>query len=103
MRGGQTSPRAGTLAEDLRRSIEDFEPGTDTEQAAHAQELERVHDLDQAREIHLLNVSEGSPPVLWFVLVSLRTDTLLFTYFVGMKARWLHVLAVAALTRASPS
>ena len=30
--------------------------------------------------------------------MSLRTDTLLFTYFVGMKARWLHVLAVAALT-----
>jgi hypothetical protein len=77
MRGGQASPRAGTLAEDLRRSIEDFEPHTDTEQAVYVQELERVHDLDQAREIRLLNVSEGLTPVLWFVLVSLRTDTLL--------------------------
>jgi Protein of unknown function (DUF4239) len=98
MKGGQTSPRAGTLADDLRRSIEDFEPGTATEQAVYAQELERVHDLDQAREVRLLNVSEGLPPVLWFVLVSLGIDTILFTYFVGMKARWLHVLAVAALT-----
>ena len=98
MRGGQASPRAGTLAEDLRRSIEDFELHTDTEQAVYVQELERIHDLDQARVIRLLNVSEGLPLVLWFVLVSLGTDTLLFTYFVGMKARWLHVLAVAALT-----
>jgi hypothetical protein len=30
--------------------------------------------------------------------VSLGIDTILFTYFVGMKAGWLHVLAVAALT-----
>jgi hypothetical protein len=98
MRGGQTSPRAGTLADDLRRSIEDFEPSTATEQAVYAQELERVRDLDKAREVRLLNVSEGLPPVLWFVLVSLGIDTILFTYFVGMKARWLHVLDVAALT-----
>ena len=98
MRGGQTSPRAGTLADDLRRSVEDFEPGTAAEQAIYAQELERVHDLDEAREVRLLNVREGLPPVLWFVLVSLGIDTILFTYFVGMKARWLHVLAVAALT-----
>ena len=98
MKGGQTSPRAGTLADDLRRSIEDFEPGTTTEQTIYSQELERVHDLDQSREVRLLNVSEGLPPVLWFVLVSLGIDTILFTYFVGMKARWLHLLAVAALT-----
>lgn len=96
MREGQASPRAGALADDLRRSIEDFEPGTAAEQAVYAQELERVHDLDQAREVRLLNVREGLPPVLWFVLVSLGIDTILFTYFVGMKARWLHVLAVAA-------
>ena len=96
MKGGQTSTRAGTLVDDLRRSIEDFEPGTTTEQAVYAQELERVHDLDQAREIRLLNVSEVTPRSL--VLVSLEIDTILFTYFIGMKARWLHVLSVAALT-----
>jgi len=98
MRSGQTSPRAGELADELRRSIEDFEPGTDTERAIYAQELERVHDLDKAREVRLLNVSEGLPPILWFVLVSLGIDTILFTYFVGMKVTWLHALAVAALT-----
>jgi hypothetical protein len=55
-------------------------------------------NLDHAREIRLLNVNEGLPPVLWFVLVSLGIDTILLTCFVGMKARRLHVLAVAALT-----
>ena len=69
---------------------------------SYSQELERVHDLDEAREVRLLNVSEGLPPVLWFVLVSLGTDTILFTYLVRMKARWLHVLAVAALTVGIP-
>jgi len=79
MRDGQTSPRAGTLADELRRSVEDFEPGTTTEQTVYSQELERVHDLVEAREVRLLNVSEGLPPVLWFVLVSLGIDTILFT------------------------
>ena len=97
-RDGLTSPSAGMLADDLWRSIEDFEPDTTAEQGVYAQDLERVHDLDYAREIRLLNVNEGLPPVLWFVLVSLGIDTILFTCFVGMKARWLHVLAVAALT-----
>ena len=85
IRHGQTSSNAGTLADDLWRSIEDFETATTAEQAVYAQELERVHDLDQAREIRLLNVSEGLPPVLWCVLVSLGIDTLLFTYFVGIR------------------
>jgi hypothetical protein len=97
MRDGQTSPSAGTLADDLWRSIEGFEPGTTAEQAVYAQELERVDDLDQAREIRLLNVSEGLPPVLRFVLVSLGMDTILSFYFVGIKARWLHILAVSTL------
>ena len=62
MKEGKESPRADTLADDLRRSIEDFEPGTETERAIYAQELERVHDLDEAREVRLLNVREGLPP-----------------------------------------
>jgi hypothetical protein len=98
MKEGQESPRADALANELRRSIEDFEPGTDAEQTVYSQELQRVHDLDEAREVRLLNVREGLPLVLWFALVSLGIDTILFTYFVGMKTAWLHVLAVAALT-----
>jgi hypothetical protein len=98
MRQGEESPRVEALADELRRSIEDFEPSTSAEQALYTQSLERAHDLDQAREVRLLNVREGLPPILWFVLVSLGIDTILFTYFVGIKTTWLHAWAVAALT-----
>jgi hypothetical protein len=77
MKNGQESPRADALANDLRRSIEDFEPSTNAEQAVYSQELERAHDLDEAREFRLLNVREGLPLVLWFALVSLGIDTIL--------------------------
>jgi hypothetical protein len=98
MRQGQESPRAGALADELRRSIQDFEPSTETEQTLYSQGLERVRDLDENREARLLNVREGLPPILWIALVSLGIDTILFTYFVGMKNIWLHAWAVAALT-----
>ena len=98
MRQGETSTNAEATVGTLRRSLEDIEPGTDTERAVFSQALERVHDLDEAREVRLLNVQEGLPPILWIVLVSLGIDTILFTYFVGMKSTWLHACAVAALT-----
>jgi hypothetical protein len=97
MRQGQESPRAGALADELRRSIQDFEPSTDAEQALYTQGLERVHDLEEDREVRLLNVREGLPPILWIALVILGIDTIIFTYFVGMENTRLHMLAVGAL------
>jgi hypothetical protein len=86
MKNGQESPRADALVNDLRQSIEDFEPSTNAEQTVYSQEPERVHDLDEAGEIRLLNVREGLPLILRFALASLGVDTILFTYFVGMKS-----------------
>lgn len=97
MEQGQSSPRAEALANELRRSVQGFEPGTSAEQALYSQGLERVHEFTENRGGRLLNARVGLPPVLWFVLVSLGIDTLLFTYFVGMKSARLHVAAVAAL------
>ncbi len=77
-------PVRGNLADERRRKVEDFEPSTGAEHALYTQSLERIHDLDQAREIWLLNAREGLPPILWFVLVSLGIDTVLFTQFVGI-------------------
>jgi hypothetical protein len=97
MQQGQTSPHAEALAEKLRRSIQGVEPSTSVEQALYSQMLERAHDLDQHREVRMLNVREGLPPVLWIVIMILGGITLLFTYFLGMESVWLHSLAVAAL------
>jgi hypothetical protein len=59
-----------------------------------------MHDLNEDRDVRLLNVHEGLPPILWVVLISLGVGTVLFTFFVGMKSAWLHAWAVVTLTAA---
>jgi hypothetical protein len=98
MREGRTSPRAGELADKLRESIQDFEPGTSTEQALRSEGLTQLDDLDQYRALRLLEVREGLPPILWVVLVVGGVFTVAFTYLFGMETPWLHMLAVGALT-----
>ena len=97
MEQGQASSRAGTLANQLRRELQGLKPSTSAEQALFTQGLERIHDLDEAREARLLNVREGIPRILWVVLVSLGVVTVGFTYFIGIKTAWIHTLAVATL------
>jgi uncharacterized protein DUF4239 len=98
MREGRTSPRAGELAEELRESIQDFQPGTDNEQALRSEGLTQLDDLYEYRALRLLEVREGLPPILWVVLVVGGVITVAFTFLFGMKTPWLHMLAVAALT-----
>jgi hypothetical protein len=98
MSDGQTSSRADALVNDLGRGIEDFEPGTGSEQVVYAQGLERVHDLAEDRELRLLNVREGIPPILWVVLIVLAATIVISTYFLGMGNTRLHRGAVAVLT-----
>ncbi len=85
MREGRTSERAGELAEELRASIQDFEPGTQSEQALRSQGLEQLDDLDEYRALRLLEVREGLPPILWVVLVVGGVITVAFTFLFGME------------------
>ena len=98
MIGGQSSARADALLNELGRGIEDFEPTTGSEQAVYTQGLERVHDLTQDRELRLLNVREGLPPILWVVLIVLAATIVVSTYFLGMGNTRLHKGAVVTLT-----
>jgi hypothetical protein len=98
MREGRTSPRAAELADELRRSIQDFEPRTETGQQLRGEGLTQLDDLDEDRALRLLEVREGLPPIVWVVLVVGGVITVAFTYLFGMKSPWLHMLAVAALT-----
>jgi hypothetical protein len=82
----------------LRASIQDFRPGTQSEQALRSQGLEQLDDLDEHRALRLLEVREGLPPILWVVLVVGGVITVAFTFLFGIKIPWLHMLAVAALT-----
>lgn len=97
MKEGQSSPRAKALASELGTSIQGFEPNTNAEQALYTQALERVHNLNQDRELRLLNVREGLPLILWVVIVTLGIIMVVFAYALGMENARLHRLTVAAL------
>lgn len=90
--------RAGELADELRESIQDFEPGTESEQALRSEGLTQLDDLDEYRALRLLEVREGLPRIVWVVLIVGGVITVAFTFLFGMETPWLHMLAVAALT-----
>jgi hypothetical protein len=98
MREGRTSPHAAEHADELRDSIQDFQPRTEAEQALRSEGLSELDELDEARALRLLEVREGLPPILWAVLIVGGMLTVAFTYLFGMEAPRLHMLAVAALT-----
>jgi len=97
MRRGQSSPRADELVNEIRGSIQDFEPSTDSERTAYTQQLSRVNDLTQHRSLRLLNLYTGLPPSLWVALGVLATIIVIFTFFLGMDNATLHRLAVVTL------
>ena len=97
MRKGQSSSRAGELLNEIRGSIQDFEPSTDSERSAYNQELSRMHDLTQDRSVRLLHLYTGLPPALWIALGILATILVIFTFFIGMENATLHRWAVVTL------
>ena len=97
MRKGQSSLHADELLNEIRGSIQDIEPSTDSARAAQTQELSRVHDLTQDRSVRLLHLYTGLPPELWIALGILATIIIVFTFFIGMENARLHRWAVVTL------
>jgi hypothetical protein len=98
MRDGQSSPQAQALMNDIRQSIEEFEPTTGAEQVIYAQQLSLAQDLADARELRLVEINEGIPLILHGVLLIGGIITVAFTYVFGLKNTWSHMVMVAALT-----
>lgn len=98
MREGRTSARAGATADDLRRGVVAFEPGTERENALYAQALTLVENLDEYRGRRLLEVNEGIPSILWVVLITGGAVTVVFTYLLGVSTERLHVVMIVAYT-----
>jgi membrane protease YdiL (CAAX protease family) len=97
MRQGQESPRAKTHLEDLRRSVQDFQPRTDAQSDLYSASLTELDELEANRELRLLAVNEGIPYIVWVVLVAGGVLTVAFTYLFGIEPAWLHAVAVAGL------
>jgi hypothetical protein len=97
MRQGQESPRAKTRLEELRRSVQDFQPRTNAQSDLYSESLSELDELEASRELRLLAVNEGIPYIVWIVLVIGGVLTVAFTYLFGIQPAWLHAVAVAGL------
>ncbi len=93
-----SSPRAGTLLDELRRAVQGVEPRTDAQDALRAEALGELDELEEDRVFRLVLVREGLPYILWVVLVVGGTLTVAFPYLFGIDAAWLHAVTVAGLT-----
>jgi hypothetical protein len=98
MQEGLSSPRAWALMDQLRQSLQGFEPSTSAEEEVYAHGLSRVHDLEEARRLRLLDANTHIPTILWVVLLAGGVTTVSFTYLFGLKNTWVHTLMIAALT-----
>ncbi len=94
-RDGRAS--AEKFADELRESVQDFEPHTEAGRELRAEGLTQLDDLDERRALRLVEVREGLPPIMWVVLAVGGVITVTFTYLFGLETPWLHRLAVAAL------
>jgi Protein of unknown function (DUF4239) len=93
MRRGVASQRVGTLLEELRRAVQEFEPHTAAQEALYSAALAELDELEENRQYRLLAVREGIPYILWVVLVVGGVLTISFTYLFGMDSVRLHAVA----------
>jgi hypothetical protein len=98
MEQGKTSPRASSLLNELRLSLQNLDIRTEADLILYDQALTRFHDLANARRLRVVEVTEGLPAILWIVLIGGGVVTVCFTYLFGLKNNWAHALMIAALT-----
>ena len=94
---GQGSPRAQGTLDELRTSIQEFDPKTMGEQALYTQMLTQVVTLEENRGLRLQESNEGVPPLLWIVMVIAGILTVTFAYLFGMEYPRVQMLRVAVL------
>jgi hypothetical protein len=97
MRQGKASPKAWELLDELRGSIGALQPTTDAQVVLYDHELQRIHELGDARRARLLKADEGLPAILWVVLLLGGAIVVSFTYLFGLRSTTVHTLMVAAL------
>ncbi len=92
MREGRSSPRVEAKLDELRQSVQRYEPHTDAQDALYSEALSEVADLEENREFRLVSVNEGIPYIVWVVPVVGGVLTVGFTYLFGMEI--LHAIGV---------
>jgi uncharacterized membrane protein YraQ (UPF0718 family) len=93
----RSSPRAWDLLDEIRASLQEFDPSTPAQQVLYEQGFERMRDLADARRDRLLEAKYGLPAILWVVLIIGGIVVVSFTYLFGLDSTLVHVFMVAAL------
>jgi hypothetical protein len=97
MEEGEPSEEAADLLDGMRGAVGAFEPTTEGQAVLYDNEIERLHELADARRARLLYADGGLPGVLWAVLLVGAVIEVGFTYLFGLRSATVHVLMVAAL------
>ena len=97
MEQGQATPTGWVLIDDIRATLQGFEPRAPAGEALYAEGLDQIEELADARRMRLVAAHEGIPAVLWVVLVMAGVAVVGFTYLFGLESTWAHRLMVAAL------
>src|ERR687890_1396860 len=98
LEGVQSLPEGWDLIDDMRATLQEFEPSTVAEQELYAEGLDRISRFGDARRMRIVAAQEGIPGVLWAVLVFGAVVTVGFTYLFGLANTWAHRLMVMSLT-----
>ena len=96
--GERGTPEAWSLVDDMRATLQEFEPRTEAEAQLYAEGLDQIDRLGDDRRMRLVAAEEGIPGVLWAVLVFGAVVTVGFTYLFGLRNSWAHRLMVMSLT-----
>jgi hypothetical protein len=91
------TPSGWTIIDEIRASLQDYEPHTKAEEQLYAEGLDQIEELNDARRLRLVAAEEGIPGVLWSVLIFGGVAAIGFTYLFGMENTWAHRLMVVTL------
>jgi hypothetical protein len=97
MENTRATPRGWALIDDIRATLQGYEPRSEAGQALYAEGLDQVQRLADARRTRLVVAEESIPTVLWVVLVVGGVVAVGFTYLFGLENTGAHALMVAAL------
>jgi hypothetical protein len=97
MEHSQATPRGWVLIDDIRATLQGYEPRTESGQELYAEGLDQVQRLADARRSRLVQAEESIPTVLWVVLVVGGMVAVGFAYLFGLENTWAHRLMVMSL------
>src|SRR3712207_5443830 len=86
----RATPTGWVLIDDIRSTLQRYEPRTEAQQELYAEGLDQVQRLADARRTRLVAAEESIPAVLWVVLVVGGVVAVGFTYLFGLEHTGAH-------------